>query len=780
VGLDGAEAREDTGGKIMNRQTVEMLLNGRTLILETGHVAEQAGGAVMCRYGETVLLATATSSAMPREGIDFLPLTVDVEERMYAAGKIPGGFIKREGRPTEHSILASRLVDRPIRPLFPKGYRNDVQVIVTVLSVDMENDPDILGVIGASAALSISDIPWAGPVGAVRVGYIDGQIVINPPASQMAESQLDLALAGTPDAVVMVEAGAKELPEDEMVEAIRQGHEVIKLICQMQQELVSKVGKPKRSFVAPQTDPEIEKAVKDLTLPKFPAAFEAKTKAERETALATIERQVMDELGAKWPDKLKEIAGLFEKAEKQFVRTRILDKGIRPDGRTSTEIRPIWIEVGVLPRPHGSAIFTRGQTQALSIVTLGSTSDEQMIDGLGREESKRYIHHYNFPPFSVGETRPSRGPGRREIGHGALAERALLAVLPKKEDFPYTIRVVSEILSSNGSTSMASTCGSTLALMDAGVPIEAMVAGVAMGLITENGETLDRYAILTDIQGLEDAMGDMDFKVAGTDHGITALQMDIKIKGLTPEVLKQAMAQARDGRMYIMEKMAEAIAEPREHLSPHAPHIESVRINPDKIGVVIGPGGKTIRRIQEESGAKIDIDDDGVVHIAASTGEGMHRALDAVRALTEEVELGKIYTGVVRRLVDFGAFVEILPGKEGLVRTSQLADYPVSRPEDVIQVGEEITVMVIEVDPQGRINLSRKAALSGEFPSTEELEADRTGRGGGGPRRFGGGGGGGYGGPARGGSYGGPARGGPGGPSRGGPPQGNRPPRPRY
>ncbi len=762
-----------------NPQTVELILNGRALTLETGRVAEQAGGAVMCRYGETVLLATATTSAAPREGIDFLPLTVDVEERMYAAGKIPGGFIKREGRPTEHSILASRLVDRPIRPLFPKGYRNDVQVIITVLSVDMENDADILGVVGASAALMISDIPWAGPVGAVRVGYIDGQIVINPLASQMANSQLDLALAGTPDAVVMVEAGAKELPEETMVEAIRQGHEVIKLICQIQQELVSKAGKPKRSFMAPQTDPEIEKAVNDLALPKFPSAFEAKTKADRETAIAEIERQVMEELGAKWPDKLKEIGSLFEKAEKKFVRSRILEQGIRPDGRTTTEIRPIWIEVGVLPRPHGSAIFTRGQTQALSIVTLGSPGEEQMLDGLGREESKRYIHHYNFPSFSVGETRPSRGPGRREIGHGALAERALIPVLPSKEDFPYTIRVVSEILSSNGSTSMASTCGSTLALMDAGVPIEAMVAGVAMGLITENGETLDKYAILTDIQGLEDAMGDMDFKVAGTDHGITALQMDIKIKGLTTEVLKQAMAQAREGRMYIMEKMAQAIGQPREQLSPYAPRIQSVRINPDKIGTVIGPGGKTIRRIQDESGAKLDIDDDGVVHISATSGEGMQRALEAVRALTEEVELGKIYTGTVRRLVDFGAFVEILPGKEGLVRTTQLADYPVSRPEDVVQVGDEITVMVIEVDPQGRINLSRKAALSGEMPSAEELEAERGARGPGGPRRFGGGGG--YGGPrGGGGGYGGPSRGGPGGPSRGGPPQGNRPPRPRY
>ncbi|HEU5441843.1 MAG TPA: polyribonucleotide nucleotidyltransferase [Ktedonobacterales bacterium] len=757
--------------------TVEIILNGRTLSIETGRVAEQAGGAVICRYGETVLLATATSSAAPREGIDFLPLTVDVEERLYAAGKIPGGFIKREGRPTEHSILASRLVDRPIRPLFPKGYRNDVQVVITVLSVDMENDADILGVVGASAALSISDVPWAGPVGAVRVGYIDGQIVVNPLASQMAESALDLALAGTEDAVVMVEAGAKELPEETMVEAIKQGHEVIKQLCQLQQQLVSQAGKPKRSFMAPAPDAELEQAVATFVSSRFPGAFGQKTKAERETAVAEIQRAMLDELGPKWPDKLKELGNAFDKEEKKFVRQQILEKGIRPDGRGPTDIRPIWCQVGVLPRPHGSAIFTRGQTQVLSIVTLGSPGEEQMLDGLGLEESKRYIHHYNFPSFSVGETRPSRGPGRREIGHGALAERALLPVLPSKEEFPYTIRVVSEVLSSNGSTSMGSTCGSTLALMDAGVPLRAPVAGVAMGLITASGETLDKYAILSDIQGLEDAMGDMDFKVAGTADGITALQMDIKIKGLTPEVLAQAMAQAKVGRMFIMDRMLDTLGEPREQLSPYAPQIQSVRINTDKIGLVIGPGGKTIRRIQDESGAKIDIDDDGTVHISATSGEGMQRAMEAIRALTEEVELGKIYTGVVRRLVDFGAFVEVLPGKEGLVRLSQLADYPVTRPEDVVAVGDEITVMVIEVDPQGRVNLSRKAALSGEMPSADELEAERAtrGRGPGGPRGFGGGGGGGYGGP-RGGGYGGQRGGpggGPGGP-RGGPPQGGR------
>ncbi|HLJ82056.1 MAG TPA: polyribonucleotide nucleotidyltransferase, partial [Ktedonobacterales bacterium] len=571
--------------------TVEMPIAGRVLSIETGRLAEQAGGAVLVRYGDTVILATATGSAAPREGIDFFPLTVDVEERMYAAGKIPGGFIKREGRPTEHSILASRLVDRPIRPLFPKGYRKDVQVVITVLSVDMENDPDILGLIGASAALSISNIPFAGPVGAVRVGYIDGQVVINPLGSHLAHSALDLALAGTKDAVVMVEAGAKELPEEVMVEAIRQGHETIKQLVALQEELVAKAGKPKTPFVAPESDAALAKAVEEFVRPRFEVAVNNANKAEREAALNAVQDELLAALGATYPDRAKEINGFFEKELKKYIRTQILEKGIRPDGRRTTDIRPIWCQASVLPRTHGSAIFTRGQTQVLSIVTLGSPGDEQQLDGLGLAESKRYIHHYNFPAFSVGEARPSRGPGRREIGHGALAERALLPVIPEKAEFPYTIRIVSEVLSSNGSTSMGSTCGSTLSLMDAGVPIKAPVAGVAMGLITEDGATLSKYAILSDIQGLEDAMGDMDFKVAGTADGITALQMDIKIKGLTPEVLAQAMAQAKEGRMYIMDKMLEALPEPHENLSPYAPRIQSIKINSDKIGTVIGPGG---------------------------------------------------------------------------------------------------------------------------------------------------------------------------------------------
>jgi polyribonucleotide nucleotidyltransferase len=734
--------------------TYEAVVGGRTMSIETGRVAEQAGGAVLVRYGETVVLATATASAKPREGIDFFPLTVDVEERLYAAGKIPGGFIKREGRPTEHSILASRLTDRPIRPLFPKGYRNDVQVVITVLSADLENDPDVIGITAASAALSLSSIPFAGPVGAVRVGYIDDKIVINPTESQLVESRLDLVVAATADAVMMVEAGAKELPEETMVAAVRAGHEAIQALIKAQVDLVKAAGKPKQAFTAPEQDKELAAEVAAFVRGRFEAAFSDADKAQREARLDAVQADLTAQLGAKYPERGKEIAAAYEKELKAYVRGQILDKGRRPDGRQLTEIRPISCEVGLLPRTHGSGLFTRGQTQILSIVTLGSPGEGQRLDGLAAEESRRYMHHYNFAPFSVGETRPMRGPGRREIGHGALAERALLPVIPEVEEFPYTIHVVSETLSSNGSTSMGSVCGSTLSLMDAGVPIKAPVAGVAMGLITTEGNA-SKYAVLTDIQGLEDALGDMDFKVAGTADGVTALQMDIKVKGITPEIMAQAMQQAHEGRMFIMEKMLDTLPEPRLELSPHAPRIQSLKINPDKIGAIIGPGGKVVRRIQDESGAKIDIEDDGTIHISAVTQEGMQRALGAVRALTEEVEVGKIYNGTVRRLVDFGAFVEILPGKEGLVRVSQLADYHVNRPEDVVSPGDEITVMVIEVDQQGRINLSRRAALSGEMPTPEELEADRPPRG---PRPGGGGFGGGRGGPRGGGNY--PDRGG--------------------
>ncbi len=726
----------------------ETLIGGRVMSIETGRLAQQAGGAVLVRYGETIVLATATASARPREGIDFFPLTVDVEERLYAAGKIPGGFIKREGRPTEHSILAARLTDRPIRPLFPKGFRNDVQVVITVLSADMENDPDVIGITAASAALSISGIPFQGPVGAVRVGYIDDQLVINPTESALANSKLDLVVAATADAVMMVEAGARELPEDIMIAAVKAGHEAIQDLIKMQEKLVQAAGKPRQTFEPAPADKELQADVAAFARPRFETAATDADKAQREAKLDAVQAELQATLAPKYPDRAKEIASAYDKEVKQYVRTQILEKGIRPDGRSLTEVRPISCEVGLLPRTHGSGLFTRGQTQILSIVTLGSPGEEQRLDGLGAEATRRYMHHYNFPPFSVGETRPMRGPGRREIGHGALAERALLPVIPETDEFPYTIRVVSETLSSNGSTSMGSVCGSTLSLMDAGVPIKAPVAGVAMGLITGDSESAGvKSAVLTDIQGVEDNLGDMDFKVAGTADGVTALQMDIKVKGITPEIMAKAMAQAREGRMFIMEKMLDTLPEPRLELSPHAPRIQSIKINPEKIGAVIGPGGKVVRRIQEESGAKLDIEDDGTIHISSVTEEGMQRAMNAVRALTEEVEVGKIYNGVVRRLVEFGAFVEILPGKEGLVRTSQLADYHVNRSEDVVSPGDEITVMVIEVDPQGRVNLSRRAALSGEMPSAEELEAERGPRG---PRGPGGGGMGGRGGPPRG------------------------------
>src|SRR5436309_986034 len=728
----------------------EAVIGGRVMSIETGRVAEPASGAVLVRYGDTVILATVVGSNEPREGIDFFPLTVDVEERMYAAGKIPGGFIKREGRASEHAILACRLADRPLRPLFPKGYRNDVQIVITVLSVDQENDSDILGIIGASAALSVSDIPFSGPVGAVRVGHVDDQLVINPLESQMSQSRLDLAIAGTADAVMMVEAGAKELPEDMMLEAVRFGHQALQDIIKMQEKLMQAVNIAKRPFSAAPVDEALKRKVTEFVHPRFEAAVNNPNKAVRSAALNMVQGELIATLGAEFPDRLKDIIAFYEKELKSYFRNNILDDGVRPDGRDLKTIRPINCEVGLLPRTHGSAIFTRGQTQVLSVITLGSPGDEQVLDGVTSTENKRFMHHYNFPPFSTGESKPLRGPGRREIGHGALAERAIAAVIPSQSEFPYTIRAVSDVLSSNGSTSMGSVCGTTLALMDAGVPIQAPVAGVAMGLITGEGERNGKWAVLSDIQGIEDALGDMDFKVAGTADGVTALQMDIKVKGITYEITARALEQAREGRMYIMEKMLDSIDAPRETLSEYAPRIQTIKINPDKIGAVIGPGGKMIRKIQEESGAKIDNEDDGTVNISAVPGDAMQLALDTVRALTEEEEVGRIYKGTVRRLVDLGAFVEILPGKEGLVRTSQLADYQVMRPEDVVSVGDEITVMVIEVDAQGRINLSRRAALSGEMPSQAEMDSDRVGNRG--PGR---------GGPSRGGppgSYGGPGR----------------------
>jgi polyribonucleotide nucleotidyltransferase len=701
----------------------EATIGGRKLVLAAGRIAEQADGSVLVRYGDTIVLATAVGSDEPRIGVDFFPLTVDYEERLYAAGKIPGAFLRREGRPSEGAILTSRLTDRPLRPLFPKGYRNDVQVVVTSLSADQENEPDILSIIGASAAVHISDIPFYGPIAAVRIGLIDDELVVNPLASQMPQSKLDLKLAGTRDAIMMVECAADGVPEKRVLEALRLGHQEIQPLIEMQEKMRAELGKPKRDFVVYEPPADVRREVEAYLNGKVGPAIETDDKAERQQRLEELRDELLAKFGESYSDV--DIMAVFDDVEKRFVRQRILDQGIRPDGRDLTTIRPISCAVGLLPRTHGSGLFTRGQTQVLSIATLGSVADEQKLDSLSLNESKRYMHHYNMPPFATGEARPLRSPGRREIGHGALAERALVAVLPAEEDFPYTIRVVSEVLSSNGSTSMASVCGSTLALMDAGVPITAPVAGIAMGLIKSE----DRYAILTDIQGLEDNMGDMDFKVAGTDEGITALQMDIKIKGITPEIMDKALAQAREARLFILRQMLNSIDKARPELSPFAPRILRMKINPEKIGAVIGPGGKQIREIQSSCKVEIEVEEDGTVTIASGPGGEAEKALAVIRGLTEDVEVGKIYLGTVKRIVDFGAFVEILPGKEGLVRIGDLAEFRVDHVEDVVKIGDQIMVMVIEVDSQGRVNLSRRAVLDGTTPRPH-TSADRGSRGG--------------------------------------------------
>ncbi|HEV2415453.1 MAG TPA: polyribonucleotide nucleotidyltransferase [Candidatus Dormibacteraeota bacterium] len=686
---------------------------GRRISLETGRVAEQANGAVIIRQGDTVVLSTAVMSKEPREGIDFFPLTCDYEEKLYAAGKIPGAFMRREGRPSEQAILASRLTDRPLRPLFPEGFRLDVQVVSTVLSVDQENDPTILSINGASTALVISDVPFQGPVGAVRMGYIDGQVVVNPPMSQMANSELDLVVAGTADAILMVEAGAKGVSEQVVLDALAMAHEEIKRLCAAQLELRDQVGLEKREWI-PNTYPEqMQEIVGEYLALRLDPVLYSADKAMRESGVDDLRVRTIGELGERFPEHADIIGKLFDKAVKDRVRQRVVEDGVRVDGRGLTEIRPITVEVGVLPRTHGSGLFTRGQTQALSVATLGSMQDQQKLDGLAAtEEFKRYMHHYNFPPYSVGEARPLRGPGRREIGHGALAERALLPMIPPVEDFPYTIRVVSEILSSNGSTSMASVCGSTLALMDAGVPIKSPVAGIAMGLVTREG----KFAVLTDIQGVEDALGDMDFKVAGTKDGITALQMDIKIKGLNTDIFAQALAQAREARLFVLDKMLAVLPKPRAEMSDYAPRITTILINPDKIRDVIGKGGSMIRKIVEETGAQIDVEDDGRVFISAVDQEAGRRAIDWVKSLTDEVEVGKIYRGKVVRIMPFGAFVEVLPGQDGLVHISKLTDHRVERVEEVVNVGDEVMVKAVEVDSQGRLNLSRQAAI-------EEMQA---------------------------------------------------------
>ncbi|GAC1467129.1 MAG: polyribonucleotide nucleotidyltransferase [Chloroflexota bacterium] len=690
---------------------------GRTLAMESGRLAWQANGAVTLASGETVVLATATAAKEPRPNIDFFPLTCDYEEKMYAAGKIPGGYIKREGRPSTDAVLTSRLIDRPLRPLFPKGFRNDVQVIVTPLSVDGENDPAIMAINAASTALTISDIPFNGPVGAVRVGYIDGRLVVNPLLSQMAESKLDLTMAASQDAIVMVEAGASEVSEETILEALTMGHEVCRKIIAMQTSLREQCGKEKRDFPLKTLPPELIQAMSDLVGSRLHDSLVQPTKADRDDAVSAIESDMFAHFEDQDFDPA-DVNAAFESLEKKVVRTMILQENVRPDGRSREEIRALSVDVGILPRVHGSGLFSRGQTQALTVCTLGSPDDEQTIDDLGPDRSKRYMHHYNFPPFSTGETKPLRSPGRREIGHGMLAERALLPVIPDKESFPYTIRLVSEILSSNGSTSMAATTGSTLALMDAGVPLRAPVSWIAMGLITDDD---GNYAILTDIQGLEDALGDMDFKVTGTREGVTAIQMDIKVSGLTQEIMTQALDQARDARLVILDKMAEVIPEPRKELSLFAPRITRIQINPDKIGTVIGPGGKMIKKIIEETKASIDIEDDGSVFVASNNSEAAQKAIDMIKGLTEEVEVGKTYNGTVRRIMDFGAFVEVLPGKDGLVHISQLAAHRVERVEDVVTLGDRLEVKVTGIDSMGRINLSHRAVVDpdGDVPGTD-------------------------------------------------------------
>jgi polyribonucleotide nucleotidyltransferase len=763
--------------------TYSIDIGGRTLTIETGKVALQADGAVTVQFGETVVLVTACANTTPRPGVDFFPLTIDYEERLYSVGKIPGNFFRREGRPGTEAILAARLTDRPLRPLFPKGFRNDVQIIVTVLSADKENDPDTLATVGASAALSISSIPFDGPVSSVRVGYIDGQYVANPTFDQLAQSDIDLVVAGTRDAVMMVEAGANEVSEEVMLGAIRFGQGVNEQIVALQDQMVSELAKPKQAFSAHQVPEEVRKDVSQYLDGKMENIVHEVLKSGREEAAGVVKDELMERFGETY--EVGDVMGAFDEVFKREIRSSILDRGVRPDGRATTEVRPITCEVGIIPRTHGSGLFTRGQTQVLSLATLGSMGDVQKLDTLSPDETKRFIHHYNFPPFSVGEVRRTGSPGRREIGHGALAERALEPVIPPVEEFPYTIRLVSEVLGSNGSTSMGSICGSTLALMDAGVPIAAPVAGVAMGLVKGDGE---RYVVLTDIAGIEDAMGDMDFKVGGTAAGVTALQMDIKVKGITLEIMDTALKQAYEGRMHILGKMHETIAESRPEMSRYAPRMYRLQINPDKIGAVIGPGGKTIRSIIEETKASIDIEDDGSVYIGSADEAGARRAIAIVEGLTKEVEVGQIYTGKVTRIMPFGAFVEILPNKEGLVHISELADYRVPSVEDVVQIGDEIMVMVTEIDHMGRINLSRRAVLEGTQPGSAPRPAYSGGNGGqgGGRPPYGGRSEGGYGGRGGGrppgrqagqGGYGARGNGGRNGPPRNGP--GRPPARPR-
>lgn len=686
-----------------------MQLGGRTLSIEAGKFAKQANGSVMVRYGDTAVVVAVTGAKVPREGVDFFPLTVDFEEKMYAVGKIPGGFIKREGRPSEAAILTSRMIDRPIRPMFPDGYRNDVQIVATAVSVDQDNPPDIVAMLGASCALSISDIPFDGPIAGIRIGLIDGKFIINPNVEETKVSELSLAVAGTRDAILMVEAGAKEVSEEVMLDAIWFAHDVIKELVAFQDKIQAEIGKPKMEVPVYVPPAEIAEEIRAYGQEKLKAVLMDSDKLRREEMVDQVKAEIAEVFNQKYPENGKDVAYITQKLIKTVVRRTISVDKIRPDGRQLDEVRTVTCEVGLLARPHGSSLFTRGQTQILNALALAPLREVQIIDGLGVEETKRYIHHYNFPPYSVGETKPLRSPGRREIGHGALAERALLPVIPSEEDFPYAIRLVSEVLESNGSSSMGSVCGSTLSLMDAGVPIKAPVSGVAMGLVKDG----DDFAILTDIQGLEDALGDMDFKVAGTENGITAIQMDIKIDGINKVIFQQALAQAKKGRAFILGKMLEAIEQPRKELSQYAPKITTININPDKIRDLIGPGGKTIKKIVEDTGVKIDVDDSGKVFVAAVNSDAAQKAIEIIEGIVAVAEVGKTYTGKVTRLMNFGAFVEILPGKEGLVHISQLSTERVEKVEDVVSVGDEIAVKVVEIDQKGRINLSRKAVLQG-------------------------------------------------------------------
>lgn len=681
---------------------------GRKLTVEIGQLAKQANGAVLVRYGETVVLCTATASK-DAKSVDFFPLTVNYEERLYAVGKIPGGFIKREGRPSEKAILASRLIDRPIRPLFAEGFRNEVQVVSTVMSVDQDCSSEMAAMFGSSLALTVSDIPFEGPIAGVIVGRVDGEFIINPTVEQMEKSEMNLTVAGTKDAINMVEAGANEVPEEVMLEGIMFGHEEIKRLIAFQEEIREKIGKEKMEVVLFELDPELEKVIREKCETQLKEAIQVQEKHAREDAIEAVKNEVIAQYEEQEADEetIKQVKKILDKLVKEEVRRLITVEKIRPDGRKVDEIRPLSSEVGILPRTHGSGLFTRGQTQALSICTLGALGDVQILDGLGIEEEKRFMHHYNFPPFSVGETGPMRGPGRREIGHGALGERALEPVIPDEKDFPYTIRLVSEVLESNGSTSQASICASTLAMMDAGVPIKAPVAGIAMGLVKSD----EHYTILTDIQGMEDFLGDMDFKVAGTAKGVTALQMDIKIKGLSREILEEALQQAKKGRMQILEHMLSTISETRKELSPHAPKILTMEINPEKIGDVIGPSGKTVKKIIEATGVKIDIEQDGTIYISSIDAEMNQKAKKMIEDITREIEVGQIYLGKVKRIEKFGAFVEIFSGKDGLVHISELAEERVGKVEDVVKIGDEILVKVTDIDKQGRVNLSRKAVL---------------------------------------------------------------------